>query len=101
LGPEADVVAVAVGEQVGHGAVDELVTALGHLGEERGHDPLAHYAAGDRDLLEEHVLDALVLDPLGQRLDLVGTAGSVARLLERRRSGLDPRAGEDRLYVPA
>ena len=59
LGAEPDVVAEAVGEQVGGRAVDELVALLGDLREERRNDALAHHPAGDRDLLEEHVLDAL------------------------------------------
>ena len=45
LRPEADVVAVAVGEQVGGRAVDELVAPLGDLREERGDDALAHHPA--------------------------------------------------------
>ena len=96
LGPEADVVALAIGEQVGHRAVDELIAALGDLREERGDDTLAHDPAGDRDLLEEDVLDPLGLDPLRQRLDALAAPGLRAGLLERRRRGRDPRAGGDR-----
>ena len=83
LGAEADVVAGAVGEEVGGGAVDELVALLGDLREEGGDDALAHHAAGDGDLLEEDVLDALGLDPLDDLLDLLAPAGLVASLLER------------------
>ena len=84
LGAEPDVVAVAVGEEVGGGAVDELIALLGDLGEERRDDALAHDAPGDRYLLEEDVLDALGLDPAGQRLDLLPPARLVAGFLERR-----------------
>jgi hypothetical protein len=47
LGAEADVVAVAVGEEVRGRAVDELIALLGHLREERRDDALAHDAARD------------------------------------------------------
>ena len=97
LGAEADVVAQAIGEQVGGRAVHELVALLGHLREERRHDTLAHHPPGDRHLLEEHVLDALGLDPLGDLLDLLPPARCVTRLLERRRRRRDPRAVEHRL----
>ena len=99
LGAETDVVAVAIGEQVGGGAVDQLVALLGHLREERGHDALAHHPAGHRDLLEEHVLDALGLDPPRQLLDLLGAPRRVARLLERRRRGRDVRSGQHLLHA--
>ena len=94
LGTEADVVAVAVGEQVGRGAVDELVAALGDLRKERRHDALAHHPARDRDLLEEHVLDPTLLDQMRQLCDLLGTPGGVASLLERRGWRHDPIARE-------
>ena len=92
LRAEADVVAVAVREQVRGGAVDELVALLGDLREERRDDALAHHAAGDRDLLEEDVLDALGLDAARDLLDPLAPARLVARLLERRRRGRDPAA---------
>ena len=98
LGPKPDVVAMAVGEQVRGGAVDELVALLRDLREERRHDALAHHAAGDRHLLEEHVLDALLLDPARDLLDLLASSGSVPSLLERRRRRRDPRAFEHGLY---
>ena len=88
---EADVVAVAVGEEVRGRAVDELVALLGDLREEARDDALAHDAAGDRDLLEEDVLDALGLDASRELLDLLAAAGLVARLLERRGRRGDPR----------
>jgi hypothetical protein len=97
LGAEADVVAVAVGEEVRRRAVDELVALLGDLREEARDHALAHHAAGDGDLLEEDVLDALGLDAPRELLDLLAAAGLVARLLERRRRRGDARAGEDRL----
>ena len=97
LGSEPDVVAEAIGEQVRGGAVDELVALLRDLREERRHDALAHHPAGDRHLLEEHVLDALGLDPLGDLLDLLPPSGRVPSLLERRRRRRDPRAVEHRL----
>jgi hypothetical protein len=86
---------VAVGEQVRRRAVDELVALLGDLREEARDDALAHDAAGDRDLLEEDVLDALGLDPARDLLDLLAAPGLVASLLERRRRRGDARAGED------
>ena len=89
LRTEPDVVAVAVGEQVRRRAVDELVALLRDLREERRDDALAHHAAGDRDLLEEDVLDALGLDPAGDLLDPLAPAGRAARLLQRRRRGRD------------
>ena len=90
LWSEADVVAGAVGEEVGGGAVDELIAALGDLREEGGDDALAHHPAGDRDLLEEDVLDALALDPARDLLDPLAAAWLVAGLLERRRGRRRP-----------
>ena len=102
LGAEADVVAAAVGEQVGGRAVDELVAPLGDLGEERGDDALAHHAAGDRDLLEVDVLDPLVARSASSIFSIALRAtGLVARLLEGRRGLLGPRALEHRLDRPA
>ena len=101
LGAEADVVAVAVGEEVRGRAVDELVALLRDLREEARDDALAHHAAGDGDLLEEDVLDALGLDAPRELLDLLAAAGLVARLLERRGRRGDPRAFEDRLHGSA
>ncbi len=101
LRAEADVVAVAVGEQVRRRPVHELIAALGHLGEERGDDSLAHHAAGDRCLLEEDVADVLGLDALGQRLDLGRPAFLVASLLEGRRGHPDPGVGQDGLDRPS
>jgi hypothetical protein len=97
LGAEPDVVAVAVGEEVRGRAVDELVAPLGDLREEARDDALAHDATGDRDLLEEDVLDALGLDAARDLLDALAAAGLVARLLERRGRRLDPRAGQHRV----
>ena len=100
LGAEADVVALEVGEQVRGGAVDELVALLGDLGEERGDDALAHHPPGDRDLLEEDVLDLLVLDPLHDLLNLVGAPLLVACLLEGGRGHHGLRGLQDRLDGP-
>uniref|UniRef100_A0A6J5Z4J7 Unannotated protein n=1 Tax=freshwater metagenome TaxID=449393 RepID=A0A6J5Z4J7_9ZZZZ len=74
---------MAVGEEVGSCAVDELVTLLSDLGEVGGDDALAEHASCDRDLLEVDVVDAFGFDPLGQLLDLLASAGSVACLLKR------------------
>jgi len=47
--------------------------------------------AGNRDLLEEDVLDPLLVDLLADRLDLLAAAGIVPGFLERRdRSGIGP-----------
>ncbi len=62
LGPEPDVVLLAIREQVGGGAVDELVAALGDPWEPARDHALAVDVAADRDLLEEDVLDPLALD---------------------------------------
>ena len=64
LRPEADVVALAIGEQVRRRPVDELVAAGSDLREPARHHALAVDVAADRDLLEEDVLDPLALDPL-------------------------------------
>ena len=100
LGAEADVVAVAIGEQVRGRAVDELVALLGDLREEVRDDALAHDAARDRDLLEEDVLDALALDALGDRLDLLAPARAGARLLERERRRRDAARASTSATVP-
>ena len=106
LRTEPDVIAVAVREQVRRRAVDELVPLLGDLREEVRHHALAHHAARDRDLLEEHVLDPLALDALGDRLDLLAPPRCAASLLQRRggrRDAAGPqhvvhRAAEDAPY---
>ena len=81
LRAEADVVVLAIGEQVGGSAVDELVAARGHLREPTGDDALAVDVPADRDLLEEDVLDPLALDAGGDLGDLLAPPGSVAGLL--------------------
>src|SRR5208283_1555135 len=60
LGTVTDVVAPAVDEQIGRGAVDELESLPGDRLPVRGGDALSHDAAGDR---YELVVD--VGDPLG------------------------------------
>jgi hypothetical protein len=91
----------AIDEQVGGGAVHELVALLGDLREEGGDDALPHHAAGYRHLLEEDVLDALGLDPLGDRLDLLTASGLIAGLLERLGRHGRPRAVENGFDVAA
>ena len=62
LRPITDVIAVAVGEQVGGGAVNQLKAVLGGaLPVIRG-DPLAHHPAGDGDELVVDVGDAELVD---------------------------------------
>ena len=63
LGPVADVLVVAVDEQVGGGPVDELEPLHRHRRPVVGGDPLPHDPARDRDELEVDVGDALVDDP--------------------------------------
>ena len=101
LRPKADVVAVAVGEQVRGRAVDELVALLGDLWEERRNHALAHHAPCHRDLLEEDVADVLGLDPLGQGLDLGRATLLVSGLLQGRGRHLHPGVGEDGLDRPS
>ena len=62
LGPVADVVAVAVDEQVRRRAVHELEPLLGHGLPVLGGHALAHDPAGDRDELVVDVGDALGVD---------------------------------------
>ena len=62
LGAVADVVAVAVREQVGRGPVDELESGAGDPLPVGGGDALAHDAPRHRDELVVHVLDALIDD---------------------------------------
>src|SRR5215207_674992 len=101
LGAEADVVAGAVDEEIGGGAVDELIALLRDLREEGGDNALPHDASRYRDLLEEDVLDALRLDLLGDRLDLLTPTGPIARLLERLRGHSGARTLEDGPNVSA
>src|SRR5439155_1216993 len=62
LGPVADVLAVAVGEQVGGGPVDELEAPFGDPLPVVGGHALAHDAAGDRNELVVDITDALGVD---------------------------------------
>ena len=62
LGAVADVVAVAVGEEVGGGAVHELEALAGDHAEVLGRDPLAHDPARHRDELAVQVPDVVGLD---------------------------------------
>ena len=99
LGAEPDVVPQPVDEQVGGGAVDQLIALLGHLGKERRHHALAHHAARDRHLLEEDVLDPLGLDPAGDLLDALAPPWLVARLLEGGGGGRGAGGPDHRSYV--
>src|SRR5215472_11270536 len=62
LGPVADVLPVAVGEQVGGGPVDELEAPPGDPLPVVGRHALAHDAAGDRHELIVDIADALGVD---------------------------------------
>ena len=73
LGAVADVVAMAVDEQVRRGAVDELEALAGHALPVLRRHALAHHAAGDRCELVVDVLDALGIDLATHLLDLVVT----------------------------
>jgi hypothetical protein len=84
LGAEADVRVSPVDEQVGGRAVDELVALLGDLLPLRRDDALAVDVAGDRDLLEEDVLDPALVDQAADPADLLEPALIVPGLLERR-----------------
>ena len=68
LGPVADVVAVAIGEEIRGRAVDELEALLGDRLPVRRRNPLAHDAAGDGDELVVDVRHALGVDLLADLL---------------------------------
>ena len=99
LRPEADVAVVSVDEEIGGRAVDELVAVLGHLLPLGRGDALPVHVPGDRDLLEEDVLDPLLVDLLADRLDLLAAAGSFPGLLERRERVGDRPLREDVLHL--
>ena len=84
LGAEADVAVLPVDEQVGGRAVDELVALLGDLLPLRRDDALAVDVTRDRDLLEEDVLDAALVDQLADLPDLLQPIRIVPGLVERR-----------------
>ncbi len=73
--PVADVIAVAVGEQVGGGPVHQLEAGVRDALPVGGGDALAHDATRHRDELVVHVLDALFDDLALHRLDRLGAAG--------------------------
>ena len=82
LRPVADVVAVAVGEEVRRRAVDELEALLrDRLPVLRG-NALAHDAAGDGGELVVDVLDALGVDPAPDFLDGIGTSIRLDEVLQ-------------------
>ena len=82
LGPVADVLAVAVDEEVGGRPVDELEALLRDRRPVRGRDALAHHPPGHRDELEVDVGDALGLDPPGHFVHLLTPAVPFEELLE-------------------
>ena len=67
--PVADVLVVAVDEQIGGGPVDELKAFHGHRRPVVGGDALPHDSARDGNELEIHVGDALVGNPPTDLLD--------------------------------
>ena len=71
----AQVLAVAVEEEVDRRAVDELEAPLGDALPVVGGDPLAADSAGDRHELEVQVLDAEPVDHLSDLPDLIGPSG--------------------------
>ncbi len=75
LRPVPDVLAVAVDEQVGRGAVDQLEAALGDPLPVVGGNALAHDPPGDRDELIVDVADALGVDLRPDALDSLGAPG--------------------------
>ncbi len=99
LGAEADVAVLAVDEQVGGRAVDELVAVLRDLLPHGRGDALAVHMARDRDLLEEDVPDPVLVDEPADLADLRAAAGVVPRLFQGR-EGIRHRAlREDLLHL--
>ena len=84
LGAEADVAVLLVDEEVGGGAVDQLVAVLGDPIPHARRDALAVHVARDRDLLEEDVLDALLVDQTANLADLVEPRRVAPRLVQCR-----------------
>ena len=84
FGTEADVAVLSIDEQVGGRAVNELVALLGDLLPLRRDDALAVDMTRDRDLLEEDVLDAPLVDELAELPDLLEPLRIVSGLIERR-----------------
>jgi hypothetical protein len=99
LRTESDVAVAAVDEEIGSRPVDELIAILGHLLPLGRGDALAVHVAGNRDLLEEDVLDPFLVDLLADRLDLLAAAGIVPGLLERRDRVRDRPLCEDVLHL--
>jgi hypothetical protein len=90
---------VAVDEEVGGGAVDELVAGLGDVLPLGRGDPLAVHVARDGDLLEEDVLDAPLVDQLPDLSDLLEASRIGAGLLERRERIRDRPLREHALHL--
>src|SRR5919201_2693057 len=84
LRPEADVAVLLVHEEVGGRAVDELVAGFRDPLPLRRRDALPIDVPGDRDLLEEDVLDPVFVDVLADLVDLLSADVIVPFLLERR-----------------
>ena len=82
LRPVPDVVPVAVGEEVGGGAVDELESLLRDRLPVLRRDALAHDAAGDGGELVVDVLDPLRVDPPPNLLDGIGTSVGLDEALQ-------------------
>ena len=85
FGAVADVVAVAVGEEVRGRAVDELEALLGDRLPVGRRNALAHDAAGDRGELVVDVGDALGVDLLPNVLHPLGTSFRLDEALQVRR----------------
>src|SRR4029079_8287162 len=84
LRPVADVVPMAVGEEVCGGAVDELEAFCRHRLPVRRRDALAHDAACDRGELVVDVRDVFGVDPLADFLDALCTPVGFDEALEVR-----------------
>ena len=102
LGAEADVVAVAVGEEVGGRAVDELVAARdATCGKKVDTTPLPITRPVTEICWKKTYLMPCSSIRRVNRLDPLGASGGVACLLERRRRRLDPIAREHGRDGPA
>src|SRR6185369_9606864 len=99
LRPVADVVAVAVGEEVGRGAVDELKALVRDRLPVGSGDAFAHNAPRDRGELVVDVRDVLGVDPLANFLDSLSAPVGFDEALEvRSRHELPPGRGPVRGY---
>ena len=78
---------MAIDEEVGGGAVDQLEALLGDRPEMDGRYAFAHHPTGQRDELEVDVRDALVFDAPHDPVDLVGPARRADEAFEVCRHG--------------